>query len=256
MFTFRKVIPYLTPKYRVCAVDLRGHGDSERPISGYDCGTMASDLIGVADAVGFAKFRVIGEDWGAAYAYTLAATYRERVVALVYQEMILPGLGYEEGFHAKGGTEEQELKLWDTRTLWHLVFFNVPDFPEMLMTGRERVFWTQWMRSEMRDPTALTQEDIDEYAGWTEQPGGLRTICEVYRACERGAQVNRALMGTKLDIPVLAVGGDFFFGEVPRRQMERVATTVKGVVIHSGHNIALEKPQELAEAYLAFLEDT
>lgn len=43
MFTFRKVIPYLTPKYRVVAVDLRGFGDSERPATGYDCGTMASD---------------------------------------------------------------------------------------------------------------------------------------------------------------------------------------------------------------------
>jgi hypothetical protein len=29
-------------------------------------------------------------------------------------------------------------------------------------------------------------------------------------------------MAKKLDIPVLGVGGDFFFGEVPRRQMERV----------------------------------
>lgn len=73
MFAFRKVIPFLTPKYRVCAVDLRGFGDSERPTSGYDCGTMASDLIKVADAAGFDKFRVVGEDWGAAYAYTLAA---------------------------------------------------------------------------------------------------------------------------------------------------------------------------------------
>jgi pimeloyl-ACP methyl ester carboxylesterase len=256
MFTFRKVIPYLTPKYRVLAVDLRGFGDSERPASGYDCGTMASDLIKVADAAGLDKFRVVGEDWGAAYAYTLAATHRDRVVGLVYQEMILPGLGFEDGFHATGGTEDSKLKLWDTRTLWHLVFFSVPDYPEMLLAGRERVFWTQWMRSEMRDPSALTQEDIDEYAGWTAQPGGLRTVCEVYRTTELGAEVNKALMEKKLECPVLAVGGDFFFGEVPRRQMEKVATKVTGVVIHSGHNIALEKPKELAEAYLSFFEGT
>jgi pimeloyl-ACP methyl ester carboxylesterase len=52
-------------------------------------------LIGIADEVGFDKFRVVGEDWGAAYAYTLAATYRDRVEQLVFQEMILPGLGYD-----------------------------------------------------------------------------------------------------------------------------------------------------------------
>jgi pimeloyl-ACP methyl ester carboxylesterase len=85
MFAWRKVIPFLTPTCRVLAVDVRGFGDSERPPSGYDCGTIASDLIKVADAVGFDKFRVVGEDWGAAFAWTLAATYQDRVVGLVYQ---------------------------------------------------------------------------------------------------------------------------------------------------------------------------
>ena len=85
MFAWRKVIPFLTPKYRVLAVDVRGFGNSERPSSGYDCGTIASDLIKVADAAGFEKFRVVGEDWGAAFAWTLAATHRDRVVGLVYQ---------------------------------------------------------------------------------------------------------------------------------------------------------------------------
>ncbi len=69
MFTFRKLIPNLNQKkYRVQAVDVRGFGDSERPISGYNCGTIASDLITVANEVDFSKLRVVGENWGAAYA--------------------------------------------------------------------------------------------------------------------------------------------------------------------------------------------
>jgi pimeloyl-ACP methyl ester carboxylesterase len=95
MFFWRKVIPLLTPRYRVCVVDLRGFGDSERPVTGYDSELIASDLIGIADEIGFDKFRIVGEDWGAAYAYTLAATYRDRVEQLIFQEMILPGLGYD-----------------------------------------------------------------------------------------------------------------------------------------------------------------
>jgi hypothetical protein len=42
----------------------------------------------------------------------------------------------------------------------------------MLLAGKERQFWTQWMRSEMRDRSTLTQEDIDEYAG------GLRHLVD------------------------------------------------------------------------------
>ncbi len=89
-FILRKVIPYLTKKYRVLAVDVRGFCDSERPISGYDRGTIASDLIAVANEDGFSIFRGVDEDWGAAYAYALAVY---RVIQLVYQEMLLPGLG-------------------------------------------------------------------------------------------------------------------------------------------------------------------
>ena len=38
--------------------------------------------------------------------------------------------------------------------------------------------------------------------------------------------------------------------------MEKVARNVKGVVIYSGHNIALENPEALAKAYVEFLEGT
>jgi hypothetical protein len=78
------------------------------------------------------------------------------VIQLVYQEMILPGLGWENGARSTGMTGDQPLKRGNTRTLWHLVFFSVPDFPEMLLAGRKRLFWTLWMRREMRDPNALT----------------------------------------------------------------------------------------------------
>ena len=94
----------------------------------------------------------------------------------------------------------------------------------MLLQGRERQFWGQWMKSEMRDPSALTEEDLNEYTRWLAQPGGTRTIMEVYRDAEKDGVQNKKLFENKLEIPVLAVGGDFFFGEVPRRQMEQVRT--------------------------------
>jgi hypothetical protein len=36
--------------------------DSEQPVTGYDSDIIASDLIGIADEIGFDKFRVVGED--------------------------------------------------------------------------------------------------------------------------------------------------------------------------------------------------
>lgn len=101
----------------------------------------------------------------------------------------------------------------------------------MLLQGRERQFWGQWMKSEMRDPSALTEEDLNEYTRWLAQPGGTRTIMEVYRDAEKDGVQNKKLFEKKLEIPVLAVGGDFFFGEVPRRQMEQVRTGALSFVL-------------------------
>lgn len=54
---------------------------------------------------------------------------------------------------------------------------------------------------------------------------------EVYRDAEKDGVQNKKLFEKKLEIPVLAVGGDFFFGEVPRRQMEQVRRKMMTMLI-------------------------
>jgi pimeloyl-ACP methyl ester carboxylesterase len=50
------------------------------------------DVAELATYLGFDRFRVAGEDWGAAIAYAVAAFRRPRVQQLVFQETLLPGL--------------------------------------------------------------------------------------------------------------------------------------------------------------------
>src|ERR1700729_1585162 len=92
MSYWRHVVPLLTPHYTVIAVDNRGAGGSQRPLTGYDTATMAGDVAELATHLGFDQFRVAGEDWGAAIAYAVAAFHRPRVQQLVFQETLLPGL--------------------------------------------------------------------------------------------------------------------------------------------------------------------
>jgi pimeloyl-ACP methyl ester carboxylesterase len=83
MSYWRHIVPLLTPHYTVVAVDNRGFGGSQRPLAGYDTATMAGVVAGLATHLGFDRFRVAGEDWGAAIAYAVAAFYRDRVQQLV-----------------------------------------------------------------------------------------------------------------------------------------------------------------------------
>jgi pimeloyl-ACP methyl ester carboxylesterase len=245
MSYWRHVVPLLTPHYTVVAVDNRGFGGSQRPLTGYDTATMAGDVAELATHLGFDRFRVVGEDWGAAIAYAVAAFHRPRVQQLVFQETLLPGL--------PAGERAPSLAADDGRTGWHFSFLSLPNLPELLLAGRERPFWTYFARRQMWDPSALTEEDIDEMVRSVEQPGGTRAILEMYRARHLDAEQNRPHYADPISSPVLAVGAQAYLGDEVARQLAQVACDVRGAVIAaSGHNIALENPAALAHAYLDF----
>ena len=248
MSYWRHVVPLLTPHYTVVAIDNRGFGGSQRPLTGYDTATMAADVAGLASHLGFSRFRVAGEDWGAAIAYAVAAFHRPRVRQLVFQETLLPGL--------PSGESDPSLAPDDGRTGWHFSFLSLPNLPELLLTGRERPFWTYFARRQMWDPTALTEGDIDEMVRSVEQPGGTRAILEMYRARQVDAEQNRPHYADPISCPVLAVGAQAYLGNRVSTQLALVASNVRGAVItDSGHNIALENPAALAEVYLRFFAE-
>jgi pimeloyl-ACP methyl ester carboxylesterase len=173
MSYWRHVVPLLTPHYTVIAVDNRGAGGSQRPLTGYDTATMAGDVAELAT--------------------------------------------------------------------------------HLLLAGRERPFWTWYARRHMWDPSALAEQDIDEIVRSAEQPGGNRAISEMYRARQADAEQNRPHYADPITCPVLAVGAQDYLGDAVSKQLAQVARDVRGVVIPaSGHNIALENPAALAQAYLDF----
>ena len=50
--------------HRVAAVDLRGHGRSDKPDGGYDVATVAADLEALIGALGLERPWVAGQSWG------------------------------------------------------------------------------------------------------------------------------------------------------------------------------------------------
>jgi pimeloyl-ACP methyl ester carboxylesterase len=64
------------------AVDLRGHGESDLPDSGYDAGTAAADLAAVAVALELRDLVVVGQSWGGNVVVRLAAEHPALVKAL------------------------------------------------------------------------------------------------------------------------------------------------------------------------------
>lgn len=72
------------------------------------------------------------------------------------------------------------------------------DVPELLITGREREYFTWWvdfllgplhamitqrenrfLKNEAYDPTSIDDDAIEEYVSKSSQPGGLRSIFNI-----------------------------------------------------------------------------
>jgi pimeloyl-ACP methyl ester carboxylesterase len=69
--------------YRSAAVDLRGHGHSDKPDHGYDFDTICADLTDVLDALGEDRGVLVGQSWGGNIVVHAAHQLPDRVVGAV-----------------------------------------------------------------------------------------------------------------------------------------------------------------------------
>ncbi len=242
---WRRIIPGLVAAgHAVIAPDLRGLGDSTRPLTGYDKKTVANDVWRlVHDVLGHERFFLVGHDWGGPTAFALACAHREAVAKLAIVDVTIPGDGTESFAHSHGR--------------WHHLFFRTPDLPEALVAGRERIFFRWFFENFGFRPDAVPAEDAEDYLRCYSQPGALRAGFAYYRATPQDVADNEAAIreGGKLKMPVLALGGGESFGRrlLAKESLERVAENVEGGVIEqAGHWIPEEQPEELLRRLLAF----
>jgi pimeloyl-ACP methyl ester carboxylesterase len=116
---------------------------------------LAQDAIDLADALGLERFAVVGHDWGARAAYTIAALYPKRLSAIA---------GLALAYQPRG-------------------VFRVPDLEQ------SRRFWYQWFQCIdggveviRRDPVAFARIQWDTWSppGWFSE-GDFAAAAESFR---------------------------------------------------------------------------
>lgn len=81
------VIKSLSKRFRVIAMDLRGHGKSDRPGDPMGYGLeMAKDLIRLLDHLKIEKSHLVGFSYGGTVALKVMATWPERLLSVVLAE--------------------------------------------------------------------------------------------------------------------------------------------------------------------------
>jgi len=83
LMMWQRVIPYFQDRYRLILVDLRGHGRSDKPTSGYHMDEMAKDVIELMPQLKLERAHIVGSSLGAEVGLSLAANFPEKVLSLV-----------------------------------------------------------------------------------------------------------------------------------------------------------------------------
>jgi pimeloyl-ACP methyl ester carboxylesterase len=243
-YEWRKIIPPLAEHFTIIAPDLRGLGDSERPMVGYDKRTLASDVHALVKTLGYDKIGLTGHDWGGAVAFYLAYDHPEMVERLMILDMI-PGLG------RKGGT----MDLPTARRFWHVFFHGgMPDLAEKLVSTNVEAYLRHFYTSTAYNysPNVFSSEDIAEYVRVFSLPGALRAGFQYYRAGLQEDLENLSSCTNKLTMPVLAWGGEAFLGNIVPAWQAVAENVQGGVVERCGHFVAEEKPEFVVQQAQAF----
>lgn len=91
-----KTLAALAENFRVTAYDLRGHGYTDAPETGYTSLDHARDLLALLDELGIERSRLVGHSFGAVIAAHAAVIAPNRVDALILSDPYFPSLRHLE----------------------------------------------------------------------------------------------------------------------------------------------------------------
>lgn len=95
-----EVAAVLGTKYRVLALEQRGHGESARPGT-YTYELMCDDLLHFVNQLGLEKFTLMGHSMGGVVSYLFTVTWPSRVERLVVEDVAPPFAGRQMNIPAE-----------------------------------------------------------------------------------------------------------------------------------------------------------
>lgn len=239
---YAELFPYLSQHYEVWALDPPGLGDSAPSQSGYDGITISQILKEATQNVTSTPCHLVGHDVGTWIAYAWAAQFPESVksVTLLDAGIFSPPLPIPP-------PEEADIKLWQ------FAFNRLPDLPEILTQGRERPLFNWLFEHKSEHPERITQAKRDRYVECYSRPGRMTCGFEYYRDATASAAQNAKFSEKKLEMPVLALGGQKGVGSKLKVAMQDLANNVQGGEIPDcGHYMMEEQPEVVAGRILDF----
>lgn len=228
---FSAQIPVFEKHFRLCLIDLRGHGKSDHIPGPFGVEEYADDIFYVLYEAGINQCYFWGTHTGAAIALIMALRQPERFARLVLEGTFLPGFPMprvgELINHARTVAKEKGIEA--ARKDW----FNHAD-------------WLNVIRANPQTCRATEHEDlVSEFSGipWTSD----LQACPVTPAAEHLNELTMPVLlyNGENDLPDFRAAADFMVEKLPNRQQE--------IIPQAGGFPAWEYPQIVNDLVLNFL---
>jgi pimeloyl-ACP methyl ester carboxylesterase len=212
-FAWREYFDFFAEKgFRVVAPDQRGYNLSDKPLGAdaYRLDVLAADVFGLADAFGRDKFHVVGHDWGAAVAWTMARLNSERLLSATMAQAPHPAIW----LHAIRTDPDQRHRSRYVQIL------RLPWLSEMALKIGNYSALANAFKTSTR-PEAFSPAALEVYREAWRRPGALTAMLNWYRALF----VDEPPMPgpRSLETPALVLWGDRDDFGVPRLADESAA---------------------------------
>ncbi len=246
--TWHRVAPLLVAAgHAVVCPDLRGYGGSSKPTPGpdhaaYSKSAMAGDVLALARALGHERFAVVGHDRGSYVALRLALEAPAAVTRLAVLDSVPIG-------EALARADARFATLW-----WHWFFLAQPERPERAILADPDAWYGG-------DPERMGAANHADYLRAVHDSATVRAMIEDYRAglgVDRAADDADRAAGRGVGCPTLVVWSsrddmEELYGDVLAVWRPWVRGELSGGSVDSGHHIAEENPQGLADLLVPFL---
>lgn len=237
-YMWNRLLPELSKYFTVIAPDLRGVGESDKPVGGYDKKTMATDIHELVKKLGYQSINLVGHDIGLMVAYAYSAQYSNEVKKVAFLDALLPGI------------EPVWTELKDK--LWWFGFFEWPGSGQVV-AGKEREFLTNFWPVVGHVNNAFSKEETEEFIRAYSVQGATTGSFHWFAAFKQDAKDNIELSKHKLMMPVLTMGGEYQSASFLGDHFKKVASNVKEIKIAgAGHWLVQEQTQPVLKGLLDF----
>ena len=193
-----QMAPLAALGWRVVAPDMRGYGDSSRPlgVAAYRIDHLVEDVAALFDACGATRRLLVGHDWGAAVAWAFA----------IQQARPLDGLVVMNVPHPSVFRDVLKRSWAQRRRSWYIAFFQLPRLPEAVLTARGAALIGRMFSDSAVDKGAFPPAVLEGYRAAALKPGAMTAMLAYYRANLRSLPPADA--APRIDVPTLMIWGE------------------------------------------------